>query len=85
LRYQLLIKPKAEKQLNKIPFREREKILDKFAELQENPFLHGVEKLHGIEGYRLRIGNYRALFSFDKLSKEILIFRVKHRKEAYRF
>ncbi|MCD6340662.1 MAG: type II toxin-antitoxin system RelE/ParE family toxin [Desulfurococcales archaeon] len=32
--------------------------------------------------YRLRVGQWRVLFFFR--GKDIVIFRVKHRKEAYR-
>ncbi|MFN0159132.1 MAG: type II toxin-antitoxin system RelE family toxin [Bacteroidota bacterium] len=34
--------------------------------------------------YRIRSGNYRVLYNVDDRRKCILIFRIKHRKEAYR-
>ena len=32
--------------------------------------------------YRMRIGDYRVLFEVEK--EKIIIYRIKHRKEAYR-
>jgi mRNA interferase RelE/StbE len=33
--------------------------------------------------YRLRIGNYRILFEIES-SNVIVIYKIKHRKEAYK-
>lgn len=42
------------------------------------------EKL-AVEGaYRRRVGDYRIVFRVDDRSKEVLVSRVKHRREAYR-
>jgi mRNA interferase RelE/StbE len=40
-----------------------------------------VKKLVNVEGYRLRIGDYRAIFT--ETEKEIEVRAVRHRKEAY--
>jgi mRNA interferase RelE/StbE len=40
-----------------------------------------VKKLAIVEGYRLRIGDYRAIFT--KTEKEIEVRAVRHRKDAY--
>jgi mRNA interferase RelE/StbE len=37
-----------------------------------------------MEGYRLRVGDYRILFTIDDVAKEVRVYRLKHRKEAYR-
>lgn len=53
----------------------------------ENP-LKKSKKLVGIfEGlYRYRIGNYRAIFEYDKKGKLyiIMILKIKHRKDIYK-
>jgi len=34
--------------------------------------------------YRLRVGDYRVLFTVDPEAKTLTVARVKHRREAYR-
>jgi mRNA interferase RelE/StbE len=41
-----------------------------------------VKRLSGTEGFRLRVGDYRALFTETEDAVEIRA--VRHRKEAYR-
>lgn len=52
--------------------------------LKENPYPYGTKKLHGREGYRIRVGDYRILYVVDESNKCIEIFSVAHRKEVYR-
>jgi len=49
------------------------RILDKLEEIKENPFRY-LEHYEG-EGYKLRIGDYRALIDVDS-KKRILFVRV---------
>lgn len=53
--------------------------------LKEDPFSRAlnIKKLQPpLEGYRLRVGEYRVLFDIEEDS--ILIYSIKHRKDAYR-
>lgn len=79
--YQLAFKPKAVKDLQAIPQKTQQRILDKIAVLQDN--LQGdVKKLTNFTPeYRLRVGDYRALFEVEQHT--IIIYRVRHRKESY--
>jgi len=36
------------------------------------------------EGHRIRIGDHRVLYRIDEDSKRVYIYRIKHRKDAYR-
>jgi mRNA interferase RelE/StbE len=40
--------------------------------------------LAGRPGLRIRVGDYRMLYEIDDVAREIHIFRIAHRKEAYR-
>lgn len=51
--------------------------------LAEEPRPPGAKKLHG-GGYRLRVGVYRVLYDVDDETRTVTVYRVKHRKEAYR-
>lgn len=81
----LYLKPRVVKQLAKIPTSVRNLIENKMVLLGENPFPSGSKKLFAREGYRIRVGDYRVLYTIDKKKKEVTILSVAHRKEAYKF
>lgn len=52
--------------------------------LAEHPRPPGAIKLTGEEGYRIRVGDYRILYRVDDAARIVFVYRVKHRREAYR-
>jgi len=84
MRYRLKIISKAEKDLDAIADRDFEAIKKKVSSLSANPRPFGCQKLTNEEGYRIRSGNFRILYRIDDPAKEVIIYRIKHRKEAYR-
>ncbi len=82
--YKLKILPQAQKDLDRLRGKIFSKIKNEIVHLADIPRPCGAIKLTNEEGYRIRIGDYRALYRIDDNSKEIFIYRVKHRKEAYR-
>ena len=53
--------------------------------LAEEPRPKGCRKLTGsLHTYRIRVGDYRVIYSVDDGSREIVVERVRHRKDAYR-
>lgn len=52
--------------------------------LGDEPRPVGSEKLMGIEAYRVRIGDYRAIYEVDDRARLVTISRVRHRREVYR-
>lgn len=45
---------------------------------------HSHQRLKGVEACRLRLGDYRVIYDFDR-SKEVLrLLSVGHRREVYR-
>ncbi len=61
-----------------------QRIFKKIKLLEKNPFGQGAKKLGGGKGYRIRIGDYRVVYIFDKENKEVVIIKIGHRKEVYR-
>ena len=57
------------------------RILKKVEELAENPFSKDIKKLKGSNDFRLRVGDYRIIFSIEKNTIQIL--KVGHRKNIY--
>ncbi|MBE7412671.1 MAG: type II toxin-antitoxin system RelE/ParE family toxin [Leptospiraceae bacterium] len=84
MNYSISIVPRAEKTLSKINSPTYEKIKKEIGKLEKTPKPVGVKKLKGREGYRIRIGNYRIIYSIDDIKKMILILGVDHRKDIYR-
>jgi mRNA interferase RelE/StbE len=82
--YKIILKPSAQKDLDKLPDKELIRIASRLEQLRINPRPIGVQKLSDDEGYRLRSGNYRILFIINDKIKNIFIFRIKHRKDAYK-
>ena len=53
--------------------------------LVEDPFPQGVRSIEGMDnGYRIRVGMYRIVYSVDQAQVTVLVLRVRHRKDVYR-
>lgn len=90
--YKVEISRKALKELEKLPKDYIRKLREKFQELAENPYnVVGTKKLVnpkslGIdldEVYRIRVGDYRAIYSVENNILTIYILKIAHRKEVY--
>lgn len=85
MKYEIKIIPKAQKDLNSITnSRDFESIKKKILSLSINPRPLGSQKLTKDDGYRIRIGYFRILYRIDDGAKSVIIYRAKHRREAYR-
>ena len=83
--YALLIKRSAERDLRRLPRTLLERISERILALREDPRPHGVRKLVGaLEGWRIRVGDYRILYQIDDDAQTVTIVRVKHRRQVYR-
>ena len=83
-RYKLYLKRSVLKDLEAIPKAYRERILDRIKGLAENPRPKGAEKLTAREDFRLRVGPYRILYRVSDRDATVVVFKVAHRKDAYR-
>jgi mRNA interferase RelE/StbE len=43
-----------------------------------------VKKLVGVEGYRLRMGGWRVVYTLNRGTLTVIVIRVAHRSEVYR-
>jgi len=60
------------------------RILKKIEALAANPRPHGCLKLIGSEDlWRIRIGDYRVIYSIENKQITVDIIAVRHRSEAY--
>lgn len=85
-RYSLRIKSSATKEINNVgQKKDRQRIVADIQSLADSPRPRGCEKLAGVlGGYRIRVGQYRIVYSVDDRELVVVIVRVGHRKEVYR-
>jgi mRNA interferase RelE/StbE len=81
--YKISISSKAEKQLAKLPTQFYTKIIENILNLAENPRPSGCKKLKGRAGYRIRIGDYRVIYSIVDSILLVQVIAVGDRKEIY--
>jgi len=83
--YKIEWKSSAKKDLKRLPKQAIETILTAVDHLPDNSYPVGSKKIMGTEHtYRLRIGNYRIVYSIENNRLIIEIIRIGHRKDVYR-
>lgn len=79
--FQIEWKEKAIENLEKLESAISQRIFKKVEELADNPFSKDIKRLKGSDYFRLRVGDYRAIFSIE--GDLITILKVGHRKNIY--
>lgn len=83
--YELKFGNTVPKQMKSLPLSVRERILSACMELQQEPLPHGSVKLEGNPTtHRIRVGEYRILYTVNHIDKVVFILEVGHRKDIYR-
>lgn len=83
--YAVSIRKHALKELERLPKKDNLQISKAIDELAENPRPEGCKKLKGESEYmwRIRIGNYRVLYTIEDKIKIVEIRKIGHRKNIY--
>ena len=82
MKYYIEFKPKSLKDCKRIPEPQLERIFSQI-EKMSNGLKGDVKRLTNFTPeYRLRVGDYRVLFETEK--NKIIIYRIRHRKNAYK-
>jgi len=82
MNYQIDFKPRAVKDLKKLPPQDNRQIVKKIEAMQSD-LAGDVKRLTNFTPeYRLRVGDYRVLFEIE--GQTMVIYRVLHRKDAYK-
>jgi len=82
--YSVLIKRSAEKEMDRLPPRTFERVAKAILKLERDPRPKGSKRLRGMQDYRLRVGEYRVLYSIDDDARVVEVIAVGHRREVYR-
>ena len=62
----------------------RKRIVLRIEALEEEPRPSGCKKLAGSDLWRIRVGDYRVVYSIQDTRLVVLVVRVGHRREVYR-
>lgn len=82
--YHIRIKKSAEKELARLPLEAIISIRTKVLSLANNPFPSGYKKLKGFKNqFRIRIGDYRVIYSIEHRQLIIEILKIGDRKDIY--
>lgn len=73
-----------DKALKKIPKHDAKKIKEKIEALANEPRPYGAIKMSGKELYRLRVGNYRVVYSIFDSKLLVFIVEVDSRDDVYK-
>lgn len=87
MKYQIQITDKILKKLEKLPKKDKQRIVEAIDSLVENPRPDACKKLKGNRTslrYRVRAGNYRVVYSIQDEVLLVLVIEVGHRKDVYR-
>lgn len=83
--YSLSARRSFEKALQKLPVKTVRLIVERTRQLSEDPFGPNMKKLKGTKQlYRLRVGDYRVIYTVDTEGRIIVLVLVGHRKDVYR-
>jgi mRNA interferase RelE/StbE len=74
----------AAKELERVPTKDRHRIVTRIATLADNPRPVGAEKLSGDDKYRIRQGDYRILHEIVDADLIVTVVRIGNRREVYR-
>jgi mRNA interferase RelE/StbE len=84
IKYQIIVLPAAEKALAKLPKRMQVRIQGAITTLASNPIPPVSKKLVGRDSYRLRVSDYRIVYSIHENILTVKIISIGHRREIYR-
>lgn len=82
--YSVRVLRQAVKDIASLPKEYASLIAEHIDRLQENPRPPDAKQLQGRTDYSLRVGVYRILYDIDDSTRSVTVYRVKHRREAYR-
>lgn len=82
--YSILFTRSAAKELERVPTKDRHRIVTRIGALADNPRPVGAEKLSGDDKYRIRQGDYCILYEIVDADLIVTVVRIGNRREVYR-
>lgn len=82
--YRIEVRPAAVRQLRKIDPTQRDRIQGAIALLAEDPRPPAAKPLRGRPAWRVRVGDYRIIYTIHDDVLVFVVVTLGHRREAYR-
>lgn len=81
--YRVEVRPAAQRALRRIAHQDRPRIRGVIALLAQNPRPPAARPLAGRSEWRVRVGDYRILYSIEDEVLLVIVLTVGHRREVY--
>jgi mRNA interferase RelE/StbE len=82
--YKVEFSKRVRKDFREIPEHDANRILSKIKALAEEPLPADSKKLKGEELFRIRLGNYRVIYSIEDEKMLVFVVKLGHRKDVYK-
>lgn len=90
--YSVEITNRADKEFNKLGAEAQQRVLEAMKALARDPIPEGAKQLSGNPMpdedddvfFRIRVGDYRVIYTIEEERLLVLVVRVRHRRDAYR-
>ncbi len=83
--YKIILLKTPSKILHKLPKEQVKRIIGRIDSLSDDPRPSGCMKIVSeYNRYRIRVGDYRILYTISDKDREVVIYRIMHRKEGYK-
>lgn len=82
--YRVELVRSAERELRALPAATHQRVVTALVRLGVDPRPHQSRKLTYGPGWRLRVGDYRVLYTTDDDARVVTVYAIGHRREVYR-
>ncbi len=82
--YIVTFRTSAIKELRKLPTAARKQVSEVIDTLALQPRPHGVKKLAGVDAWRIRVGDYRVIYSILDRQLVVEIIKICNSREVFR-
>ncbi|HLU82720.1 MAG TPA: type II toxin-antitoxin system RelE/ParE family toxin [Trueperaceae bacterium] len=82
--YRLEFRPAAIRALRQLDAVSASRVRGAIALLASEPRPPGSRKLSGRDAYRVRVGDYRIIYTIDDPKRIVVVVLIGHRKDVYR-
>jgi mRNA interferase RelE/StbE len=84
MKYQVVLKPAAQRKLRKLPYAVQKDLINLLERLSEDPRPRGCKKLKGRQNlYRVRSGEYRVIYGIEDSALIVRVINLGHRRDVY--
>jgi mRNA interferase RelE/StbE len=82
MNWNLLVTKPAQKNLEKLPLKDRASILAALAAMEADPFAGDIKRLQASGGWRRRVRNYRILYDLNLNERLIVVTSILRRSST---